>query len=378
VCAGVAEYFNVDPVLVRIAAVVLAFSGPGLIAYVLAWIFVPVAESSSDPFARPPTDRHDRGTQAFGIVLLAVSVSILWGGWWSPARRWIFPLGLMALGAWLLLRRDANDPNPEPGPPDERGAPADATQVREALGQDGTRDSGPPPPPDGVPWRAGPPPAAPEPISAVGHRRRIVAPIVMGALLLWAGIASLADVSLQSGLAIALCIVGVGFVLGAFVGGSRALIVPALIVGSALLASSVVDIPLNGPVGQRTWAPLTLAQVDDRYELRAGEGRLDLSALRLAAGDHLDVAASIGIGHLIIELPVGVGAHISAHVGAGDTIMFGQSQSGMGVAVERSYRGARGAGTVSLDLEVGLGEVEVVTGGLFGARDVPGTTTTLG
>ncbi|MGQ0832286.1 MAG: PspC domain-containing protein, partial [Microthrixaceae bacterium] len=37
VCAGVAEYFNIDPVIVRIATVVLAFSGTGLFAYLLAW-----------------------------------------------------------------------------------------------------------------------------------------------------------------------------------------------------------------------------------------------------------------------------------------------------------------------------------------------------
>ena len=107
VCAGVAEYFNVDPVIVRIAAVVLAFSGPGLGAYILAWIFVPEAHGPI-PYGAPqaPIDRKDRGTQIFGIVLLALAVSLIWGDWWSPARRWMFPLGLIALGGWLLLRRD--------------------------------------------------------------------------------------------------------------------------------------------------------------------------------------------------------------------------------------------------------------------------------
>ena len=107
VCAGVAEYFNVDPVIVRIAAVVLAFSGPGICAYMLAWIFVPEAHGPI-PYGAPqaPIDRKDRGTQIFGIVLLVLAVSVIWGDWWSPARRWLFPLGLMRLGGWLLLRRD--------------------------------------------------------------------------------------------------------------------------------------------------------------------------------------------------------------------------------------------------------------------------------
>src|SRR5688572_21941687 len=118
VCAGVAEYFNVDPVLVRIAAVVLAFSGPGVIAYILAWIFVP-ADPGLARYGEPqaPIDRKDRATQIFGVVLLGLGVSVIWGDWWSPLHGWLFPLGLMALGAWLLFRPDRDDPLPPPIPP---------------------------------------------------------------------------------------------------------------------------------------------------------------------------------------------------------------------------------------------------------------------
>lgn len=42
VCGGLAEYFNKDPVLIRILWVVLAIIsfGAGIIAYILFWIFV--------------------------------------------------------------------------------------------------------------------------------------------------------------------------------------------------------------------------------------------------------------------------------------------------------------------------------------------------
>ena len=44
VCGGIAEYFNVDPTLIRIIAVVLALlGGGGLIAYLLAWVIMPKA-----------------------------------------------------------------------------------------------------------------------------------------------------------------------------------------------------------------------------------------------------------------------------------------------------------------------------------------------
>ena len=42
VCGGIAEYFKIDPVLVRIIFILLLFgAGTGLLAYIIAWIIVP-------------------------------------------------------------------------------------------------------------------------------------------------------------------------------------------------------------------------------------------------------------------------------------------------------------------------------------------------
>lgn len=42
VCSGVAEYFNIDPTLVRLGLVVLgAWWGGGIIAYIVAAIIMP-------------------------------------------------------------------------------------------------------------------------------------------------------------------------------------------------------------------------------------------------------------------------------------------------------------------------------------------------
>src|SRR5439155_12838968 len=41
VCGGLAEHFDIDPVLVRVAFVVASLFGPGLLAYVVLWIAVP-------------------------------------------------------------------------------------------------------------------------------------------------------------------------------------------------------------------------------------------------------------------------------------------------------------------------------------------------
>jgi phage shock protein PspC (stress-responsive transcriptional regulator) len=406
VCAGVAEYFNVDPVIVRIAAVVLAITGPGVIAYGLAWIFVPAASGDAlRPIQQPPTDRKDRGAQVFGIVLLAIAVSVLWGDWWSPARRWMFPLGLIALGTWLLLRRDTaagggdqgvppptptptSPPWMAPSPPavtseaaeaaDHEAAGAEADSAASDTGTDETvmedtptarlvdrpadaGGGGPDEPPTAI-WAHQPLPQVPEVPQLNGaarRRRRMLAPIVMGALLIWGGIAWLSGISVESALAVGLCIVGLGFVLGAFVGGTWGLVLPAVVIAGALIVASIADIPLSGPIGDRTWVPSTADDVAAQYEISIGEGQLDLSELAVPTGEVLSVDASVGIGHLLVLVPDDVAVDVTADVAAGEAVLLGLSDSGTNVSTHRAFERHGAAGTVELDLQVGLGQIEV-------------------
>ena len=42
VCGGIGEYFGIDPVLVRLAWVLLTIAGgSGVLAYLLAWLIIP-------------------------------------------------------------------------------------------------------------------------------------------------------------------------------------------------------------------------------------------------------------------------------------------------------------------------------------------------
>ena len=42
VCAGIAEYLNIDPTLVRLGAVAICFAGgSGVLAYIIAAIIIP-------------------------------------------------------------------------------------------------------------------------------------------------------------------------------------------------------------------------------------------------------------------------------------------------------------------------------------------------
>src|SRR4051812_43897520 len=50
VCGGIAEYFRIDPIIVRVAAVALAFvGGASLIAYLAALALVPGDDGTGNP-----------------------------------------------------------------------------------------------------------------------------------------------------------------------------------------------------------------------------------------------------------------------------------------------------------------------------------------
>ncbi|MBU1197423.1 PspC domain-containing protein [Candidatus Micrarchaeota archaeon] len=50
VCGGIAKYFDVDPRIVRILWLLWVFAGGlGLIAYLVAWIIVPLEPATSAP-----------------------------------------------------------------------------------------------------------------------------------------------------------------------------------------------------------------------------------------------------------------------------------------------------------------------------------------
>lgn len=56
VCGGIAEYFNIDPVFVRLIAFLLLLPGglPGLVPYIVMWIIVPEkpVENEASPAAK--------------------------------------------------------------------------------------------------------------------------------------------------------------------------------------------------------------------------------------------------------------------------------------------------------------------------------------
>lgn len=56
VCGGLARYFNIDPVIVRLVFVVAVLSGVSPLLYVILWIIMPQETQFTNPPALPQQD----------------------------------------------------------------------------------------------------------------------------------------------------------------------------------------------------------------------------------------------------------------------------------------------------------------------------------
>jgi phage shock protein PspC (stress-responsive transcriptional regulator) len=119
VCGAVAERLGVSRKAVRIAAVVLAFFGPMLGIYLLAWLVLP------DSSGRTMVERGVRGGEGKAIALAIVTALILLG---DIGFRLKFVWPLLIVGGIVVLvmskaRRGGAGGRPGSGQPTAYGAP---------------------------------------------------------------------------------------------------------------------------------------------------------------------------------------------------------------------------------------------------------------
>lgn len=106
VCSGLADYFAIDPILVRLAFVVVAFAGgTSILAYIILWIVMPPAEGPATYHTMTGSTRGAVWVGGFlvvlGLLFLAGNTGLFW--WWSWNLFW--PLILVALGVLILSQR---------------------------------------------------------------------------------------------------------------------------------------------------------------------------------------------------------------------------------------------------------------------------------
>ena len=333
-CGGLGRALGVDPVVFRIAFVVLAFvGGTGVLLYLAGWLLVP------DDRGVIEADRL-LGERSHNVVLAVLVLLGLLLVLDRPDHRWDgdFPFALVLIGlgaAVLWSRQNRARSGPEAG----STVPADAPAAVDA------------PPTVGPPV----PPPPPRP-------RSMLVPATLSLLLILAGVLALLGVSLVTGLAVALLVTGAALVVGARRGRARGLIPVALVLTGALATASFADVPFEGGVGERTYRPLTVAELRSPYRISVGELVVDLSGLDLS-GQQAEVVVTAGIGDVQVIVPRSVQLVVIGHASLGEVEIFGSSWEGS--AIDRRFvapGGREGGGRLTVRARVGIGELEVRRG----------------
>lgn len=415
VCSGLAHRLGVDPVLIRAAAVVLAFlGGIGLTIYVVLWLLMP--DQHGDILAERAVRHGDGGP----IALLVLAGFLVIGGLFSigNGNGWFAPLWLIPVAAvvWLVLSRrnprplesgygspmqpagyaappapPAGTPStpvpygttPPPAPHGAAPAPGEAMSAPTQLPPPPAY-AGPQPPlyrtPQSGPYGGRPtPPQPPRPIAPPPpprpRRRRpssFVGLMSLGIALVGLGLGAALDGPIgfpgsSATLGFLIALVGVSVVVltlgftGRGSGFSGFLVV---LLGLLLLSSAAVSrVDVKDGVGDRTWTPVP-ATGTTTFQLGAGEATLDLSRLTAdtARPAPQQVEVEMGAGDLTILVPEGLDVRVDASVGLGDITHEG----GVGGRTETSGTD-RSTSTVIgdqpvdvvVDAQLGIGQITI-------------------
>jgi phage shock protein PspC (stress-responsive transcriptional regulator)/signal transduction histidine kinase len=109
VCAGVARWLGVDPIVVRLAACILALAnGAGLLVYLVAWAVLPEEPAAAGEHgAAPEASGTKRGSElalAVGCITLGVLLLVRWIAPFFPDQV-VWPAVVAATGIGLVLAR---------------------------------------------------------------------------------------------------------------------------------------------------------------------------------------------------------------------------------------------------------------------------------
>ncbi|UQB71466.1 PspC domain-containing protein [Rhodococcus ruber] len=363
VCAGIGVRYDVDPVLIRVAFVVSTFfGGAGLVLYLAGWLLLPRYGDQVSP-AESLVGRGQSSESSTKVVVLLVVLAVAASAF-GPLGAGVGGSGFVSMvlmlgGLWLLYQRRPEPPvlpgapqlfpqNPFQAPfqqsqyqqsqyqqapfAQHTGAPGPApadpdfwTKPEPESPRTGAQSPGPEPAPPHDPLLQRPTPPSwdplgvapfawdlPEPtpttavVPAKQPRSRLTTTVLGLAVLAAAAAGAVASAGEVAWLtparigAIALAVIGLGLLVGAFLHrGYGLLVVTGPLLGFVVLASLVGPIDTSS-WGEQLYSPRTAAELQPAYSVQMGALQLDLRGLELTEDETVSVETRFGATEILL------------------------------------------------------------------------------
>jgi phage shock protein PspC (stress-responsive transcriptional regulator) len=352
VAGGISRHLDIDPLITRVVLVVLFFfGGAGLIVYVACWLVVPLDGEETATIRLDDRSRNVALTIVGGLAALALLGDSLGG--------WGFPWPLAVLGAIVLVVMFSRGRFAAPATTGPSTAPSPGPSTGPSVGTS-TAPGAP------TAWQPVAQPVA-EPVEGTPAKERRAGPRLFSyaVAIIAIGIGILASLDLagvpvadSAYPALALVASGVMLTVGAFWGRPGGLIALGLVSALATAATLAVG---DLDAGQIDRSPSTSSGVASDYDLDIGEIKLDLTGVVDASElDGRTVELDVGLGRIEVTVPDDIDVIVRSDLGAGDSTIFGDESSGGTDTVTSSARtGAADVPTLTLDVHVDLGEIQI-------------------
>ncbi len=347
-------YSNGSATWWRLGFLLLLFGG-GLAewVYLALWFLVPRADLPR-PAGMRIADRFTGGQTRVGLAALVFGAGLLglWLGLWGAVVVW----ASLLVGVGLAIFRRTDGPDP--------------AAVAAAI------------PPAGSTWDPAGPDAAPSGADSgtappAARRRRERRPkrprsklgwLFLGLALATGGVLWMLDASGSAHLggsqllAAVVLVLGVGLLVGAFVGRAKWTVLLGLPLIPILVLASAIGMPLIGRYEGVSVAPTNAGALKPSYVRTGGSLRFDLTRLPKASRPAA-VHAELGVGQISVTTNPCVPVEITAHANLG-SIHFSdyvgtKGSTVAGPNVSDAFH-MKGPDPVRLDLSVGLGSIDVV------------------
>lgn len=392
VAKALADYLAIDPTIVRILFVVCGFlGGSGVILYLAGAILIPSEDGTGVSFTTIDTLKRDRSAATIvGLIVAAIGSIVLLGE--LSDSDLIAPLLLVAVGCGLLLWKSGPTETavattapgtsvagtgyaPPPAPQASTGVSAFGTVQEQAPIYPDAGEPIPPAPQVGsagdIPWV---PPQTPQaqhvPMSEPKPKRQKskLTWVALAGLFVYFGIAivlNASGVNIDGDRTIAWGLAAVGGVLAysAFFGRARSLIFIGLLMIPIMFAAGEANFDDGFNFDFET-NRVKIIGVDElniqtqEYDTGVGSVEYDLRSIELN-GETETISIDHGVGEVLVRVPSGIELDIEASAGAGDVDVLGRTADGPGAEVSYGSGSGTSEGKLILDIEVGLGTIEV-------------------